>query len=345
MAAVPYTPTQFSTPVVNPSVGSLGAPPIPYVSVSEYQFAPTAMAIRSLVPGGTQADSTQSLADTIRRASRWADAICFGADPSSKGASLAASLSVEMARVRVLGSEVRLVCDYRPIVAVTGVDIGPNMGALAGIDATTIATLRIGRRTIYLPVVPSWTSNGSWVYSPAAMTGWVTAVWSYVNGYPHTQLLADVAPQATSCVVQATDGQGGLFGVFPASGAFPGTALTVTDGAATESVYVTDVTPNTPAVGQTTLTTSAFASAHTVPAAPDFLPVSAMPEDIHQAVISLTTMLIKTRGARAMEMPKLPGGAPSGPTKQSLAQAGALEDWAIANLLLKPYRSPAKMKT
>jgi hypothetical protein len=345
LTAVPYTPSQFPAAVVNPATGSIGAPPIPYVSVSEYTFAATAMATKSLNPGGTAQQNTQSLADTIRRASRWADAICFGADASSKGASLAASLSVETAKVRVLSGEIRLVCDYRPIVAVTGVDIGPDMSSLAGVDSSTAAQMRIGRRTLYVPCVPTWVSNGAWTPSPFGMTGWLTAVWSYVNGYPHTQLAQNVAASATSCVVAATDGSGGLWGTYPASGAFPGTALTVTDGAATESVFVAAIAANTPSAGFATLTTSPFANAHTVPAAPDFLPVSAIPADIHQAVISLTTMLIKTRGARAMVMPAVAGGSPAGSTKQSLAQAGALEDWDIASQLLRPYRSPSKQKT
>jgi hypothetical protein len=120
MTAVPYTPAVLSAPVLNPASASTGLPPVPYISVSEYQYAPTAMSTKALYPGGTAQDQTQVLADTIRRASRWVDNICFGTDPAAKGVSLAASLSVESMRTRVKTGELRLICDYKPILELVG---------------------------------------------------------------------------------------------------------------------------------------------------------------------------------------------------------------------------------
>lgn len=330
----PYLPAALSTPAINPAEGSSGAPALPYISVSEYQFAPTAMATGTLVPGKTTADQTQALADTIRRASRWADNLCFGADPASKGASLAASLSVESGFLRVIDGELRLMCDYKPILELVGCDIGSDPSSVSSIGVLSTA-VRFGRRTVYIPFygLPFRANDTTPSNLPAPSTyGRLYAVWSYVNGYPHTVLAGSVAQGATSCVVQSTDGNGGMWGVYPASGAFSGTALTVYDGQYTETVYVQAVTAGTTT---TTLTTSAFANPHTVPAAPDFVPVSAIPADIHQAVISLTTMLIKTRGARALVLPQSFGGPTS---HQALGQAGVLEDWQIAEMLLTPYR-------
>ena len=332
---VPYTPTAFAIPVVNPSVGGGGANPLPYLSVSQYQFATTAMDTTTLIPGGPGQAQTQALADTIRRASRWADRMCFGADPAAKGASLAASLSVEACYTSIKAGELRLVCDYRPIVEVLGIDVGADPSQVASIGPQAAATVRIGRRVVTVPYgvgfVAGRPGDTSLLY-PNRWAGKLYAVWSYVNGYPHTKLALDVAAAATSCVVEATNGAGGLWGVFP------GTELTVYDGDLTETVSVQSVLPGTPTA---TLTTTAFANAHVAPASPDFLPVTAVPADIQQAVISLTTMLIKTRGARAMVMPQVPGAQPR---RQDLAQAGAMEDWEIAQLLLTPYMVRVKGK-
>jgi len=335
-------PSALATPIVNPALGGVGAPPIPYLSVSQYTFAPTAMNTGSLVKG-TPTQNTQALADTLARASAWANDICFGADPASKGASLAASLSVEGALVSVRGAQLRLVCDYKPILEVVGVEVGPAPGATTSISPATADAIVIGRRTISIPYYtgPAFGRNATFTAGPIAgvFTGQLYATWSYVNGYPHTKLAAPVAAGATTCEVAATDGNGGLWGVYPASGGFLGTQLTIFDGAATESVFVTGVTPN----GATaTLTTTAFANAHTSPPAPDFLPVTGIPSDVQQAVISLATCLIKTRGARALVMPGL-GGVPQ-PSQQAFAQAGALEDYSIAVGILRHYAIVAKSK-
>lgn len=333
---VPYIPTPFATPLVNPSVGSTGAPPIPYISNTEYIFAPTGMNVSDLNPGGTAAAQAQSLADVIRRASRWADSICFGSDASSKGASLAASLTVDQATVRIRNGELRLLCDYRPIIACIGIAVGQGLSALSSLDPTLAGLARIGRRSITVPYLgPNTISrpNDGSAYVPFGTVGSTYAVWSYVNGYPHTSLAQNVAQGATSCVVNATDGNGGLWGVFAAASPFPGTELQIVDGGNTERVFVQAVAVNTPSTGLTTLTTSAFANAHTVPASPDFIPVTAIDENIHQAVISLTTMLVKTRGVRGLQMPTVPGARPQQMVKQ-LGQSGAAEDYDVALKLL-----------
>ena len=331
----PYIPTAFATPVVNPFVGSTGAYPIPYLSSAEYISAPTAMDTSHLLPTTDAAAQAQALADTIRRASAWADNYCFGADAASKGASLAASLSVEAARFRIKGGELRLICDYKPILEVVGVDVGFAPNAVSSIGPSLASMLIIGRRTITVPFgggMVMRTNDTPGAVPTGYRGGSVYAVWSYVNGYAHTQLAADVAAAATSCVVTATDGNGGLFGVYP------GTQLTLPDGVNTETVVVSAVTPGTTT---TTIATSPFANAHTVPGSPGFLPVTTIPQDVTQAVISLTTMLIKTRGARALVMPQTPGGKVD---RQAFAQAGALEDWDIATGILSKYAIRTKSK-
>ena len=351
---LPYTPIVLAQAIVNPGIGGTGAPPIAYLSNSVYEGAPTAVDSQHLYPGGTTPQNIQTLADTLRRASKLADAICFGADPAAKGVSLAASLSVESVFTTIKlarggGPELRLICDYKPVLEVIGIDVGANPGSVQSIGATVAASTRIDRRTIKVPwgfgplqgrpndTIPSIAfSNGG---------GGLYAVWSYVNGYPHTTLQADVTANATSCVVQATDGNGGVWGVMAASGSFPGTQLQVFDGANTEQVFVTSITPATPSAGLCTLGTSAFANSHSLPElAPDFIPVSAIPEDVQQGVIWVTNMLIKTKGTRAIVMPSSPGQAVPAATKKALAQAGALDDFTNAMSALTPYMIRSKAK-
>lgn len=334
---IPFVPTPQSSPIINPNVGSTGAPPIPYLSNTEYEFAPTGVSVSDLNPGGIPAAQAQALADTLRRASRWVDSICFGADAATKGASLAASLTVDSATIRIKKGELRLVCDYRPLIQLIGVSTGMSPQNIADLDSSLFGLARPGRRTFTIPYGgPMLVSRSG--DNPAVLPGGfnaqsVYAVWSYVNGYPHTKLASSVIVGATTVEVASTDGNGGLWGVFAASGAFPGTGLTVTDGMLTETVYVQSIATNTPSTGLTTLTTTPFVNAHTFPAPPDFIPVTSMPENVNQAAISLTTMLVKTRGVKGLIMPQIAGQRPAQMTK-ALGLAGALDDYMLAEHLL-----------
>lgn len=334
---VPYVPTPNVTPIINPAVGSTGAPPIAYLSNAQYQFAPTAMNVGDLTPGSGRQAQQRALTDVIARASSWCDSICFGSDSATKGASLAASLTVDSATIRIKNGQLRLLCDYRPLVALVGVATGWGLSTLSPLDPTLFGMARVGRLSWTLPYWGSGLITRSGDVSGVAPATWtagsVYTVWSYVNGYPHTSLALNIAAGATSCVVNAADGAGGLWGVFPASAPFPGTQLRIVDGATTESVFVEAVAAASPSAGLTTLTTTAFTYAHTPPVN-DFLPVTTIPENVVQATISLVTMLIKTRGVRGLVMPTTPGGTPSQASKEKLGQAGALEDYEIACRLL-----------
>lgn len=325
MAVTPYAPTPFAIPAANPAMGGAGVP-YPYLSVSEYGFAPTAMDVQSLLPTGSTQDNLQSLADTIQRASAWMDRFCFGADMAAKGASLCATTSVETDMIKVLGGEMRLICDYKPVIQVNGVDIGYSMSNLSSIGAQLAGQIRIGRRTIYVPL-----GSGN-IFSPVLGTltgplpiqsgGSVIAVWSYVNGYPHTYLTEPITAGATSCVVAPTDGGTGLLGIIDGV-----TQMTIRDGSKTErftvqSVSGTTITPVVP-----------FTYAHPLPVWPDFLPVTALPADVRDACIFATTFLIKTRGDNSIVLDEL--------TEPKNVQKSAGDEWADlqwAMHSLEPYR-------
>lgn len=326
--AQPYAPIAFATPQVNPAVGGFGAPQ-PYISVSMYNFAPTAMNTSALVPGGSAQDQVQSLYDTINRASRWIDRYVFGSDQSAKGASLAATLTVESATVNVINGRIALVCDYKPIIEVTGVDIGPDPSMVASVGATTASRIRIDRRTIYVPIASNYymTNNqqATQQYINTSTGNRVYAVWSYVNGYPHTSLAANATAGSTTVSLVSTDGNGGLFGVYV------GSQLTIKDGVNTETFQVASIS------GSTITTTQPLLYSHTLPTAPDFLPVTALTDDITLAAIFMTTALIKTRGDFSIVLNELE--QPTGKT----STVGDIEtDVAYAMELLDPYRIRVK---
>lgn len=317
----PFAPTPFTTTVVAPQVTSAFRR-FPYISCSEFQNAPTAVATGTLTPNGNTAQSQQALADTIMRASGWIDEHCF----HSSDGTLAASISVESAWVNAKQRGLRLICRYRPILEVVGVALGANPGQLSSL--TSNAGLSIDGKIITIPPTTLGSAQQVGDLLPLITTGyagsWYT-VWSYVNGFPHTALAANVAQGATSIQVQPT-----LPGSSTVAGVYAGTQLTIFDGVSTETV-VASAAPT----GTTITLQAGTAFAHTIPAAPDTIRVSSIPRAVEQACISLTSCLIKVRGTRAMVMPTGPGGGT--PSKQALIQAGGLEDYELACELLKPF--------
>lgn len=318
----PYSPTPFAAPVINPVVGGAGAP-IPYLSNSEYTFAPTSMDTTDLVPGASASAQARALADTIRRASAWADRICFGADAAAKGASLAATLSVQAATLPVLNGELRLTCDYKPVLEVVGIDVGASMNSLSPLaDPSGIS---FGRRSIYVPVSAGIVGRDNGAPGLLRAGGQCAVVWSYVNGYPHTSLAAEVAAGATSVTVAPTDGATGLLGVLT------GMRMTIVDGVNTETFTVASV------AGTTITTTAALAYNHAVPTSPDFLPVTAIPADVEEAVILLVTTLIKTRGDNSLVLQEI-----TAPDHEKDDAGDEFTDLKIAMSMLMPYRVAMK---
>lgn len=311
----PFVPATLATTVVNPQTASLFRR-TPYISASEYRFAPTAVDTKKLVSGSTKqdADSIASLVAVINRASSWADMFCF----HRADGTLAASPTTESMWVTAKpDSSVRLICNYKPVLELTGLAMGTSPSQLANIDANTAADTWIDGKTIVVP--GSWSVGPTLTFPrPVGPFGRVLAVWTYISGFPHTSLATNAAVGATSIAVGTTP-----------YGVYAGTQLTVNDGASTEVVTVSAAP-----TGTTINLAAPLQYAHTVPLAPDLLRVTALPWAVEQAVIALTSCLIKTQGSRAMVMPATPGGVP---THQALAEAGALEDFEIAADLLEPF--------
>ena len=326
----PYTPTPFATPAVNPAIGGAGVI-YPYVSNSQFKFAPTGVDVENLVVGGAETDSDQALADTIRDASSIADNFVFGADPATKEASLCATINVETGRFRLLNGSLRLITDYKPIIQVNAVDIGPNMGSLSTVGPSVASGIWFGRRTIFVPFngfSVRTNDSGNPNIAGSGYGGPYSVVWSYVNGYPHTQLTGNITAGTNTCTVQPTDGGTGLLGIIPNQ-----TQLRIVDGAFTEYFTVQSVS------GTTITSVTNFVYNHNVPNIPDFIPVTAIPQSVGRAVIFLATALVKTEGDSSLVLAEM-----SEPKSVRKSAGDVMEDVHWARELLKPYKIRIKRK-
>ena len=319
-----FTPTPFATPVIAPNTVSAYRS-ASYISASEYRFAPTAVGTQGLVPKSTseQGDSLGSLAQVISRASAWMDQHCFHRGDGSFAAGVTTEQMV--ATVKPSGVVV-LICNFKPIRQVIGVGVGPSFSQLTNLNQNVAGDILIGDKTITLPGY--WNAGLTFPVfaSFPSIGGGLLCVYSYVAGWPHTTLSVSASAGATSITVNpSTPGGTALYG------AYGGSQLWIKDGPNTEAV----VLASSPS-GLTLSLASPLLYPHNVPEGPDSIIVSALPWGLEQACISLTNVILKQRGMRAV----LPGpvGSPSPQDRQALARAGALADFEIACKLLHPFK-------
>ena len=319
-----FVPTPFATPVLAPNTYQAYRS-ASYISPSQYRFAPTAVATNGLVIGSQdqQVDSTASLAQVIARASSWVDAHCYHRGDGS----FVGSVSVEqmLATVKPTGS-VSLICNFKPIRQVVGIAFGTSSGSMQNLGPNQAEGILIGEKTITLSGgAPAGNAVG-W-YGPWPSTnGQVLAIYSYVSGWPHTTLSADLMAGDTTVTVNPP-----VPGADQFYGAYAGSALTIKDGAQTETVVLA-----ADPVGLTLSLVNPLQYSHAVPLAPDSTYITALPSAIEEACISVVNVLIKTQGMRAQVLPGSIGAAPAS-SRQAMSRAGALGDFLLAENLLKRY--------
>lgn len=300
-------------PIFTPAGTTSHPDTVPYISTDDYQNAPTAVDTTALIPGGTTQANLVELANVIRRASSWADNLCYQ--------TLAATLDTQTceARVRRDGT-VRVHNDYWPLLELDSFTAGPSPSTMTAV-VDTANIFMPGRAVLAVPVAGLVANTADYGYPPRSLRAGDRAYcqWSYWNGWPHTALAAAAAADAATLTVTAA---------LPAAAA--GRTLTIWDGAVTEQVVVAASFTG----GTTVPLTAGTVYAHTLPAAPASVTVTALPDDVREAVISLTSCLIKTRGAESYEMDAV-GQTPS---KSAVIEGGGLEDLSLAADLLDRYR-------
>ncbi len=283
----------------------------PYISVGDYMRAPTGVSVADLVSGGGGADQIEMLAELIDQASSQADAICLQV--------LGATGDIDTGPLRARHDGTYAVTTrYWPLLELRSFSLGqpgvlPAAMNLAGASIMRNSFVIRGRSLGY----GSGPGGGPLSFGGGGRPGVeMIGEWSYVAGWPVTALAITTHPGDAGITVGDTNG------------IYPGTRLHIRDGASSESVVVSSL------AGPVLTLVSPLISAHVVPGAPDSILVSALPPDVTQAVIRLTSALIKSRSADALVLESVMAE----PTKMS-GSAGGDADVAAATALLVPRYS------
>ena len=312
----------MTTPLFIPASTVAHQSTVAYISVAEYQNAPTSVDTSQLTPGGSAAENLVELSNVILRASGWANEICYQI--------LGATLDTVMASdvyVRRDGT-VHLTCPWWPFRELDACTAGPTPSTLAAVTDTQDIWLE-GRKTLIVPVAglinqSAQTNNTLALYGPVRPGTRCYAQWSYWNGWFHTTLAGGFTTPMLTITVTS-----------PLPQAAAGCSLTIVDGAYTEVVTIASTFTGGTVLPLTTPTLYG----HTIafPSPPNSITVTELPPSVRTATISLTSALIKTRGTVAVVAPSI-GVAPS---HEALIESGGLEDFQVAVDLLSTYHRNA----
>lgn len=273
-----------------------------YVTPAEFKAAPTGVDVSQLIPGdNNQTHQLNALVMQLQRASATADRICRKV--------LAATVDTQAGFYRVqrdrnLGTVIKVPLDFTPVTAVSAVSVGSTPSAMSPL--TDLSNVWIGKKTATIPVF----GNGSSTGPNARATGDLFATVQYVNGWANTTVTASVSPGATSITVASP------------LGIMAGQQINLVN---TNNAEVVTISPAwTPAITGSNVTIPLVGSVVGTYAAADT--VTALPQDIKQAVILIAKSLIMTRGTEALEIPSTGqathtnGGEPSVATDMEFAE-------------------------
>jgi len=282
----------------------------PYLTATEYQNAPTAVDATNLVQGGTPQENAQELLSVIGRASSIADDIVYGAQGC-----LAATQDIDgPTRYRIhRDGRIYFPCRFRPVLSVTSIKIGPTPSTMTALTSAPDLVIN-PTGVLEIPFSGYYTIPGTIGIAGPLPNGQPLVQVTYINGYPNTNLATTTSAGATSVQVAS------------AVGLYAGTNLTIYDDyPGNEMVTVA----SSYTYGSTTVPlTSATLFTHSAGVS-----VSALPPSVKQAVVHLTSHLIKTRGTLSIEMPRLEGA----PTHVNTMD-GQDGDYELAEYLLAPFK-------
>lgn len=287
------------TPVIAPYAGTY-AGAVRYVTVDEFLAEPTGVDVSQLAPRRGPAEQKAALGRLLDRASGVTDNYC--------NQTLAATLEVESGRYR-LGRDgyFRVPCASTPIVEVRGVTVGLTPDAMTALSSLTGTW--IDRKVVSVPY------GGAYSGQYSALTGsnrWFVAL-SYVAGFPCTTTASSTTAGTTSLPVAST------------LAIYPGMALTIADGASTETVTVAPAG----VVGSAVQLTAATQYDHAAGVA-----VDALPGSVKQAVIQIAAGLVRARGNGAVVLASLNGQ----PSQKAAGQDGKVIDLTEAAAMLQPFQ-------
>lgn len=255
---------------------------VPYVTAAEFRAHPTFLDTQNLRTGANQVAQDAALTNALLVASQWAD--------DELDMPLAAHRRVEQTRVRPDRSgRLRYHPEHAPVLAVVSASTGPTPGALTASAGSTWWLEQDGRLIVGFLGGPGPGLAALQFGAPAPVDAELLVQWTYLAGWPHTQLATAAAAGETTLAVA------------DAIGIAAGTVLRLWTPAAEEAVTVT-------AVAGSTLTLAApLARAH-----PLGMSCSALPATARQAVITYAAAELLRPAPAAQERP-----APGAPATSS----------------------------
>lgn len=280
----------------------------PYITAEEYLTSATGVDSSTLIPGGSPQENSNALLVIIGRASSWADSLC-------NIPALAATNDTQAApsrgwRVYRDGS-IRVPLDIAPIIAVTAVTVGYTPSTITPL--TSLADVWIGEKVATIPVLGSNFSAPIGYYGGYCAGDRLVGTVSYVNGWANTLLTGTTAAGTSTLTVN--DG----------TGIFPGLRMSIYD---LNSAEVVTVAPSYTFGSTTVPLVTATQFSHDPQTS-----ISAFPPAIKQAVISLTSCLIRVRGAASLSMASFTAE----PAVEDIVESGGFTDLEIATDLLSPF--------
>jgi hypothetical protein len=248
----------------------------PYITVGEYQNAPTSMDISNLVVGGNSAAQDAELNRVILRASSFLDEYL--------NQNLCATRKIETQRTRFMPNGfISLHPNQNPIIALEAFSYGMAPNQLVAIPDPSLCWFE--SQQIIIPVSQmslTWSSSGPLSFGGGGSNAnQIYCQYTYTSGYVNNPIATAVAGTSSMTVANAT-------------GIVAGQALRIYDGAKSELVYVASGYT----YGSTTVTlTSALLYDHA--AGTTF---GNLPNAIKEACILVTSAFIKMRGDSSMTM-------------------------------------------
>jgi hypothetical protein len=279
----------------------------PYVSVAEYRAHPTFLDSNNLRTGHTQVEQDAALTNILLEASQWADDkvnMPLGAHVRTENVRLTASRT----------GQLRYHPEHAPVISVIGMSVGSAPAELDPVSDPQVWTELDGR--IIVAFNPAGGPGlGSLQFGSVAVGMEQLVSWTYVAGFPATQLAAPAAAGTSTLEVRNP------------VGILPGTVLRLWTPGKEEAVTVTSVNAETLTVSRS------IANAH-----PEGMTCSALPTTAREAIIKYATYLLMRPASTAEAV--APRGAPattstSGDARRTGRSTFLYDD---ACKLLKPYK-------
>ena len=280
----------------------------PYLTLSEFKNAPTALDYGNLVVGGNQAAQDAELSNAITRASSYIDQYC--------NQILGATVDTEQQRIRAKSDgTLRFHPKYFPIVALTSLSYGFYPNQMTAVSDPSQAWME--EQEIIFPyanMAYTQSSQGPLGFGFAATDRAETFIkYTYINGFANTLLASSASAGDTSITVSE------------GTGIIAGEMLNVFDGASTERVVV----GSGYTFGSTTVPlASALTYAHA-----SGVSVSNLPAAVKEATILMTTAYLKIRGDASMTM-----AVTNTATSQIAGSSKVTNEINHVQDLLKPFR-------